>query len=49
VSIKARATRFDLTATPSHWVPGHPSHMGSTDAALAYLATSRGVVQRQAS
>jgi uncharacterized protein len=22
--IKARATRFDLTGTPSHWVPGHP-------------------------
>ena len=23
-SIKARATRFDLSRTPAHWVPGHP-------------------------
>jgi len=52
VSIKARATRFDLTDTPSHWVPGHPYATHTLDtmhAALAHLASSPGVVQRQAS
>jgi predicted metal-dependent hydrolase len=37
VTIKARATRFDLSDTPSHWVPGHPYATHTLDTMHALL------------
>lgn len=37
MTIKARATRFDLTDTPSHWVPGHPYATHTLDTMHAVL------------
>ncbi|MGH9276404.1 MAG: metal-dependent hydrolase [Acidimicrobiales bacterium] len=36
-AIRARATRFDLSATPSHWVPGHPYATHTLDMVHAVL------------